>query len=115
MASQPNFVVLFLDDHGYGDFGKYNTSDPSDLSTPNLDALADGGLLFTDFHAGASVCTPSRAALLTGRLGARTGVYTNFSPYSYHGIPEEEITIAELLRDKIPMIREMSQRHEAST
>ena len=52
----------------------------------------------TDFHAGASVCTPSRAALQTGRMGARTGVTSNFSPGSLGGLPLAENTIAELLR-----------------
>jgi arylsulfatase G len=51
----------------------------------------------TDFHAGASVCTPSRAALLTGRLGLRTGLTRNFGPDSLGGIPTNETTIAEIL------------------
>jgi arylsulfatase A-like enzyme len=51
----------------------------------------------TDFHAGASVCTPSRAALLTGRLGLRTGLTKNFGPNSLGGIPTNETTIAEIL------------------
>ena len=55
------------------------------------------GLRFTDFHAGASVCTPSRAALLTGRHGARTGVVNNFEADSNGGLPLNESTLAELL------------------
>jgi arylsulfatase G len=51
----------------------------------------------TDFHAGASICTPSRAALLTGRLGLRTGLTKNFGPDSLGGIPTNETTIAEIL------------------
>jgi arylsulfatase A-like enzyme len=51
----------------------------------------------TDFHAGASVCTPSRAALLTGRLGLRTGLTKNFGPDALGGIPTNETTIAEVL------------------
>ena len=51
----------------------------------------------TDFHAGASICTPSRAALLTGRLGLRTGVINNFVPRSLAGLPLNETTIAEVL------------------
>ena len=68
---KPNFIIFFSDDTGWGDLGANGVA-PSE--TPNLDKLAAGGLRFTDFHAGASVCTPSRAALMTGRLGARTGV-----------------------------------------
>lgn len=66
--------------------------------TPNLDKLAEAGVRFTDFHAGASVCTPSRAALLTGRLGVRTGVTRNFGPSSTGGLPLNETTIAEMLK-----------------
>ena len=64
---RPNFVILFLDDTGWGDIGaNWNTS-ASPSETPHINALAAGGLRFTDFHAGASVCTPSRAALLCAR------------------------------------------------
>jgi arylsulfatase A-like enzyme len=67
---------------GYGDMGANWAGDtsgfdpkfPKPTFTPNLDQLAASGMRFTDFHVGASVCTPSRAALLTGRLGLRTGV-----------------------------------------
>ena len=54
--------------------------------TPHMDALAASGIRFSDFHVGFSVCTPSRAALLTGRLCPRTGVCNNFGPYSRHGM-----------------------------
>ena len=53
---------------------------------------------FTDFHVGASVCTPSRAALLTGRLGLRTGIVHNFGPASRGGLPVQEITLAAHLK-----------------
>ena len=62
------------------------------------DALAASGLRFTDWHAGASVCTPSRAALLTGRLGARTGVTHNFGIASTMGLDLDEKTIAEVVK-----------------
>eukprot|EP00931_Biecheleriopsis_adriatica_P048106 TRINITY_DN27787_c0_g1_i2.p1 TRINITY_DN27787_c0_g1~~TRINITY_DN27787_c0_g1_i2.p1 ORF type:complete len:534 (+),score=89.95 TRINITY_DN27787_c0_g1_i2:384-1985(+) len=80
---------------GWGDLGA-NGVGPSE--TPNLDRLASEGLRFTDFHAGASVCTPSRAALLTGRLGARTGVVRNFDPASIAGLDTAEKTIAEVVK-----------------
>jgi len=54
---------------------------------------------FTDFHAAASVCTPSRAGLLTGRYGLRTGISGNFGPNSLYGMAREEITIADVLVD----------------
>ena len=62
------------------------------------DKLAASGLRFTDFHVGASVCTPSRAALLTGRLGLRTGIVHNFGPASRGGLPVSEITLAAHLK-----------------
>lgn len=94
-ASKPNFVVFFLDDFGWGDVGAFwNTT----KETPYMDALAHGGMMMSDLHAGASVCTPSRAALLTGRLGLRTGVTHNFSPSSIAGLPTNETTFAEMLK-----------------
>lgn len=65
--------------------------------TPNLDALAARGLRLTDFHA-TGVCTPSRAQLQTGRMGARTGVSSNFGPGSLGGLPQTETTLASLLK-----------------
>lgn len=94
-AEKPNFVIMFADDTGWGDVG---ANWPSNKNTPNLDKLAEQGMRLTDFHSGASVCTPSRAALLTGRLGKRTGVTHNFSPPSVGGLPLNETTIAEHLK-----------------
>jgi arylsulfatase G len=62
-----------------------------------MDEIASSGVRFLDWHAGMSVCTPSRAALLTGRYGLRTGVTSNFVPASNGGLPSSEHTIAELL------------------
>ena len=75
-ASKPNFVVLFLDDHGWGDAGANVASVaglPPVTETPNIDRMAAEGVRFADFHTGYSVCTASRGALLTGRLSPRTG------------------------------------------
>ena len=83
-------------DWGWGDLGE-NNEEVRGL-TPNFDKLAQEGLRFTNFHVGASVCTPSRAALLTGRLGPRTGVINNFGPSSLYGLPRNETTIAEFLK-----------------
>ena len=95
-GSRPNVVVLFVDDTGYGDYGFNTGGDVRD--TPRLDALRARGMRLTDFHAAASVCTPSRGSMLTGRLGARTGVTGNFSPNSVGGLPLNETTIAEMLK-----------------
>ena len=69
--SQTNFIVIFVDDMGYGDLGSYGH--PT-ISTPNLDMMAREGQKWTQFYSASSVCTPSRAALLTGRLPIRNGI-----------------------------------------
>ena len=94
-STRPNFVLMFADDFGWGDVGA-NWAETKE--TPNIDRLAASGIRFTDFHAGASVCTPSRAALLTGRLGLRTGVVQNFGVLSQYGLPLNETTLAEMLK-----------------
>lgn len=95
----PNIVVIFADDLGYGDLGTYGH--PT-IRTPALDQMAAEGLKFFQFYSGASVCTPSRAALLTGRLPIRYGMVSDrirvLFPFSYKGLPEEEITLAEALK-----------------
>jgi N-acetylgalactosamine-6-sulfatase len=67
-AKRPNFVFVFADDLGWGDLGCYGNRQ---LRTPNLDRLAKQGLLFTQFYVSGSVCSPSRAAIMTGRFPAR--------------------------------------------
>ncbi|MHC4674830.1 MAG: sulfatase family protein [Planctomycetota bacterium] len=97
----PNFVVLFADDLGYADLGCYGH--PT-IHTPRLDKMAEEGMRFTQFYSAASVCTPSRAALLTGRLPIRSGLCADklrvFIPQSAGGMPEREITVAEALKTK---------------
>lgn len=94
-ASPPNILLFFADDLGYGDLGSYGH--PSS-NTPNLDQLAAGGMRFTDFYVPVSLCTPSRAALLTGRLPVRSGMYPGvLGPSSQGGLPLEEVTLAEIL------------------
>ncbi len=97
--SPPNFVVIFADDLGYGDLGTYGH--PT-IKTPNLDRMAQEGQKWTNFYAGASVCTPSRAALLTGRLPVRSGMASSkqrvLFPDSKNGLPASEITLAEQLK-----------------
>ena len=70
-AAQPNFLLIFADDHGYGDVSAYHESD---VRTPNIDRIGKEGLLFTAMRANCTVCSPSRAALLTGRYADRVGV-----------------------------------------
>jgi arylsulfatase A len=98
-AEKPNFVVVFCDDLGYGDLGCFGH--PT-IRTPNLDRMAVEGQRWTSFYVGASVCTPSRAALLTGRLPNRNGMMSAkrrvLFPDSKGGLPNSEITIAEALK-----------------
>ncbi len=71
LPEKPNIVIIFADDLGYGDLGCYGH--PT-IRTPNLDRMAAEGLRFTEFYSAAEVCTPSRAALLTGRYPIRSGM-----------------------------------------
>lgn len=97
----PNFVIIFCDDLGYGDLGSYGH--PT-ISTPHLDRMAVEGQRWTSFYTGASVCTPSRAALLTGRLPIRSGMCSSsrrvLFPDSRGGLPQDEVTIAEALKEE---------------
>ncbi len=94
-----NFIVIFADDLGYGDLSSFGN--PS-IVTPVLDRMAMEGQKWTNFYVGAPVCTPSRAALLTGRLPVRNGLMSDksrvFFPDSKNGIPAKEITLAEQLK-----------------
>lgn len=100
VSQKPNLVIIFADDLGYGDLGVYGH--PT-IRTPNLDRMAGEGMKFTQFYVGASVCTPSRAALLTGRLPVRSGMTSDnrrvLFPDSELGLPQREITIAEGLKE----------------
>ena len=97
----PNYIVIFVDDMGYGDLGVYGN--PT-ISTPHLDKMAYEGQKWTQFYSAASVCTPSRAALLTGRLPVRSGMASSKNPVlfpnSLSGLPATEITLAEKLKEK---------------
>ena len=92
---KPNIIMIYADDLGYGDLGCYGH--PT-IRTPNLDRMAAEGLRFTQFYSAAPVCTPSRAALMTGRLPVRSGLTRVLFPYSDGGMPDGEVTVAESLK-----------------
>jgi len=92
----PNVIIIFTDDQGYNDVSCYGS--PT-IKTPNLDKMAANGIRFTDFYVTSSVCSPSRASLLTGRLPARNAVGGVLVP-GQAGLAQSEITIAELLKEK---------------
>lgn len=97
----PNVIIILADDLGYGDLSCYGH--PT-IRTPNLDKMAAEGMRFTQFYVAANVCSPSRAALLTGRLPVRSGMAGEkrvvLFPNSSGGLPPEETTIAEALKTK---------------
>lgn len=95
--NQPNIIIIFADDLGYGDLGCFGAND---IKTPNIDRMASEGIMFTEFYSAAHVCSPSRAGLLTGRMPQRMGINSVFFPESFTGMSPEEITIAELLKQK---------------
>ncbi len=100
-AEKPNIVIIYADDLGYGDLGCYGH--PT-IRTPNLDRMAAEGMRFTQFYSAAEVCTPSRAALLTGRYPIRSGMcHTKMRVLRNNSagcLPAEELTLAELLKER---------------
>ncbi len=111
-ANTPNIVFILYDDMGYGDLGAGAASNTM-ISTPNIDKLAAGGVVLTDFHSPSPVCTPSRTGYLTGRLAPRAGLpnvvfptgslkgflfNTLLLPHMNVRLPAEEITLADLLK-----------------
>lgn len=98
----PNVVVIVADDLGYGDLGPYDHDDdpgtPPVTNTPVLDQMAAQGVRLTEFYVATPVCSPTRAALQTGRHNARIGITGVFGPNSTSGLSPSEITLAEMLR-----------------
>ncbi|WP_158850738.1 sulfatase [Algibacter sp. L1A34] len=92
---KPNVIIFFTDDQGYQDVGVFGS--PL-IKTPNLDKMAAEGIKFTDFYAASSVCSPSRAALLTGSYPPRVGVPDVFWPNLPGGLSNKEMTIADMLK-----------------
>ncbi len=99
-SERPNIVVVMVDDMGYGDAGCYGGTA---FATPNLDRLAAEGMRFTDFHSNSCVCSPTRAALMTGRYQQRAGipgvVYAAPDRNRHHGLQMVERTLPEALAD----------------
>ncbi|KAJ8303127.1 hypothetical protein KUTeg_019523 [Tegillarca granosa] len=100
---KPNFIIMLMDDMGWGDLGVFGEPNKE---TPNLDQMAAEGMLFPDFYSANPLCSPSRAALLSGRLPIRNGFYTTnaharnaYTPQDIvGGIPDSEILLSELLQ-----------------
>ena len=96
-ALGPNIVLIMADDLGYGDLSCYGNTT---TYTPNVDLLASKGVRFSDFHSNGAVCSPTRAALMTGQYQQRTGVGGVITAKSHRkvGLSLDEITIAEELK-----------------
>ena len=95
---QPNIILIMADDLGYGDIGCFGNTE---IETPTLDKLVAEGLRFTDFHSNGAVCSPTRAALLTGRYQQRSGiegVITAKGEARQTGLAIEEFTIADFMK-----------------
>jgi arylsulfatase A-like enzyme len=99
----PNFIIIFVDDLGYGDIGCFGSKVHR---TPNLDRMAEQGMRLTDFYSSCSVCTPSRASLMTGCYPRRVNMHVDESnlcvlfPAAKKGLHPDEITFPELLKSR---------------
>ncbi|TWT84188.1 Arylsulfatase [Planctomycetes bacterium CA13] len=94
LAEKPNILLILADDLGYEDLGFQKSPD---IQSPNVDRLAEGGIQFSDGHVSASVCSPSRAGLMTGRYQQRFGHESN-SPPQPHGMHVDEVTLGQKLQ-----------------
>lgn len=99
--TKPNVIFILADDLGYSDLSCYGSQK---VKTPHIDKLAENGLKFTNFRTGASICSPSRAAFLTGSYPQRCGLYmginTKRAAHWYLGLHPNEITLAEQFKSK---------------
>ena len=94
---KPNVVLIMADDLGYDELGCFGSRR---IKTPNIDALAAGGIKFTDYHSNGAVCSPTRAAMLTGRYQQRCGVegVITAARHRHTGMPLDEVTFAEVMK-----------------
>lgn len=101
VAEKPNVIFILMDDMGYSDVSCYGATK---VSTPNIDRMAAEGMKFTDFHTAASICSPSRAAFMTGAYPQRAGLYMGINPkreaHWFLGLHPNEITIAEQFKQQ---------------
>ncbi|HAY83086.1 MAG TPA: arylsulfatase [Planctomycetaceae bacterium] len=103
LAAPPNFIIVFCDDLGYGDIGPFGSKVHA---TPVLDRMAQEGMRLTDFYSSCSVCTPSRASLLTGCYPRRVNMHVDeknlcvLFPAARKGLNPQEVTIAEVLKEQ---------------
>ncbi|HIE97982.1 MAG: sulfatase [Fuerstiella sp.] len=93
----PNVVIIFIDDMGYADIGPFGAQG---YETPHLDRMAKEGRIFTDFYVTQAVCSASRAGLLTGCYNVRVGIGGALGPSAKIGINKDEVTIAEICKQK---------------
>ena len=98
-GKRPNFILIMADDLGYGDVGCYGSTK---IRTPHIDALAARGMRFTDYHSNGAVCSPTRAALLTGRYQQRCGIngVVTAARHRHTGMSLDEVTFAEVLKQE---------------
>jgi arylsulfatase A len=96
-SDQPSIVIIFMDDMGYADVSCFGAQG---YQTPNIDRLAAEGRKFTNFHVAQPVCSASRTALLTGCYPNRLGIHGALGPNAKHGISSNEMTLAELVKQK---------------
>ncbi len=96
-AKTPNVVIIFCDDMGYADIGPFGAKG---YDTPNLDRMAKEGVRFTNWHVSEAVCSASRAALMSGCYNNRIGIFGALGPGAPVGINSNEMTMAELVKQK---------------
>ena len=96
-SENPNIIIVFIDDEGYGDVGCYGATG---FETPNVDRLASQGMRFTNFYSAQPVCSASRAGILTGCYPNRIGFSGALFPHHEIGLNPEEFTIAEMLKEQ---------------
>src|ERR1700743_3846863 len=95
--TRPNIVIVFTDDQGYADVGKFGAEG---FTTPNLDRMGDEGTVFRNFHVPQPVCSASRAALLTGCYPNRIGIHGALPRNSKVGLSDGETTLAQMLKSQ---------------
>ena len=96
-SKSPNIVIIFMDDMAYADIGPFGSKS---YPTPNIDRMAKEGRKFSDFYVTQAVCSASRAGLLTGCYNVRVGIFGALGPKSNHGLHKNEVTLAELCKQK---------------